>query len=980
MPLAAPASRRDIEAVASDNSSRTWALLLTDLVDSTQLAERLGDAAAAELGAAHDRLARDLLRHWRGREIDKTDGMLMLFEHAADAAGYALAYHAALAAMPMALKARAGLHVGAVILRRNLAEDVAHGAKPLEVEGIAKPVTARVMSLALGGQTLLTAEARAALGDTALRVQSHGHWRIKGIAEPVELFEVGDERAPFVPPPDSAKLYRVRQVDGQWLPVREVRHSLPPERDAFVGRQRALVELARRFDGGARLVSLLGIGGTGKTRLALRFARLWLGDFPGGAWFCDLSQARDVDGLVHAVAQGLDVPLGADDPLQHLGHAIAGRGCCLIILDNFEQVARHAGQTLGLWLDRAVEARFLVTSREVLGVAGEEAIAVAPLDPADAKALYLQRAASARADFHADAADQAAIEQLVGVLDGLPLAIELAAARVRVMSPGLLLARMGERFKLLAAVGGRQDRQTTLRATFDWSWDLLSDAEKAALAQLSVFEGGFTMESAEAVLDLSGCAERPWVVDVVHSLVDKSFVRPSRSDRFDLLVSVQLYAAERLAAQDGPDGSCEAPGRRAVLRHCRWFAGLGPQRAVEGACADLSNLVIACKRAVAAAEPGLAVGALQGAWAALSRHGPFSAGIELARLVSAQQLDDADAARVHAVLGKALESRGLPVEAREHYGIALQRARRCSDRACQVDMLVQVAHLNGSESRFDEAREALSEALAKARELGNADLEVAALNELANLEADQGQLEPARLHYESGLERAASIEDKGWQSALLGNLGMLHANVGRIDAAQSCLERSLALARHLGDRRREGTQLCNLGMLLLVQRRPEASIDVSAQALQIARELGYRRVEGIVQCNLGLAHEELGHSAQALAHLDAAIGLMRELGDRRYEGQFMGYLGRVRARLREFYHARQCFESGLELLEQAADPVSLGILLCDRSVCEWHAGDLKAAERALERAGLLSGAAGTGPDSELGQAIERAAALVLGRS
>ena len=199
--------------------SEERALLLTDLVDSTRLAESLGDAAAAELGAAHDRVARDLLRAGQGREIDKTDGMLTLFDSAASAAAFAVAYHAALATLPVPLKARVGLHVGPVILRANSPQDIAHGAKPLEVEGVAKPLAARIMSLALGGQTLMSAEARAALGDTALRVQSHGHWRIKGIAEPVELFELGEDGAPFMPPPDSAKLYRVVHSDRLWLPL-----------------------------------------------------------------------------------------------------------------------------------------------------------------------------------------------------------------------------------------------------------------------------------------------------------------------------------------------------------------------------------------------------------------------------------------------------------------------------------------------------------------------------------------------------------------------------------------------------------------------------------------------------------------------------------------------------------------------------------------------------------------------------------------
>ena len=369
--------------------SQRLALLLTDVVDSTQLAERLGDAAAAELNAAHDRMARDLLRSWRGREIDKTDGMLMLFDSAADALGYAVAYHAALAALPVPLQARAGLHVGSVMLRHNPPEDVARGAKPVEVEGIAKPVAARVMSLALGGQTLLTAEARDALGSTGLRLQSHGFWRIKGVAEPLELFEAGGAQAPFTPPPDSAKSYRVVRREGLWLPLREVANNLPAERDSFVGRQDVLVDLARRFEAGTRLVSVLGIGGTGKTRLALRFAHTWLGDFPGGAWFCDLSHALSLDGLLHAVAQGLDVPLGEDDPVVQLGRAIAGRGRCLVILDNFEQITRYAASTLGRWLAGSTDASFLATTREVLGLPGEQVLALPPLQIGDAVDLFV---------------------------------------------------------------------------------------------------------------------------------------------------------------------------------------------------------------------------------------------------------------------------------------------------------------------------------------------------------------------------------------------------------------------------------------------------------------------------------------------------------------------------------------------------------------------------------------------------------------
>ena len=186
------------------------------------------------------------------------------------------------------------------------------------------------------------------------------------------------------------------------------------------------------------------------------------------------------------------------------------------------------------------------------------------------------RAAAAKSDLKLSADDQAAVAPLVKLLDGLPLAIELAAARVRVMTPRMLLARMDERFRLLASLGGRRDRQATLRATFDWSWDLLAAAEKGALAQLSVFEGGFTLEAAEAVLDVSACDPKVWTIDVLHSLVDKSFVRPVGQERFDLLSSVQAYAAEHHSFEGRYPGSGPTAVHAAQHRHGTWFAALGP--------------------------------------------------------------------------------------------------------------------------------------------------------------------------------------------------------------------------------------------------------------------------------------------------------------------------------------------------------------------------------------------------------------------
>ena len=957
--------------------SHLRALLLTDVVDSTKLSLRVGDAEMARLWVAHDRAARDLLPVWRGREIDKTDGMLLLFDTGSDAAGYALAYQRALRQLDLPLKARAGLHVGLITLRENSPSDVALGAKPVEVEGVAKAAAARVMSVALGGQILVSDDARRSLGAEGLRLQSHGHWRLKGLDDPVELFEIGDDDASFSPPHDSDKAYRVVHRGELWLPVREIRHSLPAERDAFVGRVDALAELSRRIQSGARLVSVLGIGGSGKTRLVTRYGRSWLGEFPGGVWFCDLASARGVEGIASAVAQGLDVPLGRDDPVVQIGNTIAGRGACLVILDNFEQVARQAPQTLGHWLARADLARFVVTTREVLGLAGEAVLALPPLPPAEGAALFAQRAQASKPDFQPDAEDQAAIAPLLKLLDGLPLAIELAAARVRVMPPRMLLARMSDRFKLLASKGGRLDRQSTLRAAFDWSWDLLTPPEKGALAQMSVFEGGLTLEAAERVLDLSECRDAPWTVDVVQSLIDKSFVRTRGDDRFDLLVSVQLYAAEHLETEGRYSGSGPQALASAQLRHLAWFAALGPIRAGAGRCADLDNLVVACRRAVALGVGDLATGALEGAWAALRLRGPFATGVELAEAVCALPgLNDRAAAHTQLVLADALVTCGRSGPARAQYDKAMACARAAGDRSCEAMLTFRLGSLHEIMGRMHEARAQHIAAIQMARELDDRYLEGLASSGLGNIDVVEGHMDQALSHYERALALAVETRDRHMQGNLLGNLGKLHMEIGRTDEAQVRCEQSLAIARDTGNRRLESRQLCNLGMLYIVLERPAESEGASKAALVVARELNDVRIEAIVHCNLGIVVERLGRPDEAQAEFEAAVALARALADPMAEGQFLSYLGLLSARQGRHDEARRSLASSETLLRSVSDAFGLGVLLTSRAEAHHLAGDAATATASLAAAETIAIEVGAGPASEIGLALLRVRGLI----
>jgi predicted ATPase/class 3 adenylate cyclase len=946
------------------------ALLLTDVVDSTRLSHELGDAAMARLWTEHDRAARDLLRVWRGREIEKTDGLLALFDSAADAVGFASGYHRALAALQVPLKARVGIHAGAVTLRETSAEDAGLGAKRIEVDGLVKPITARVMATALGGQTLLTGDARQALGATGLRVLAHGHWRLKGLPEPLELFEVGEAGAPFVPPPDDEKAWRVVRQRDLWLPVREVRHSLPAERDSFVGRREPLQVLATKLDDGARLVSVLGMGGTGKTRFVTRFALSRLGDFPGGVWFCDLSPARTVDGIFFAVAHGLDVPLGKTDPVEQLSQAIAGRGKCLVILDNFEQVARHAEETLGHWLDGAPLAQFIVTTREVLGIVGEQTLALAPLTPDDGLALFLRRAEAARQGFSPDDEDLRAAAELVRVLDGLPLAIELAAARVRVMPPHALLERMNRRFDILMSRSGRRDRQATLRAAFDWSWELLSDPEKAALAQLAVFERGFTLASAEAVVQID--ANAPAIVDLLQWLIDKSFVREIGDGRFDLLDSVREYAAEHLRTEGRYPGSGPAAAEAAFRSHWHHFASLDERAATASRCIEANNLVVACRRAAAAGDARSAVGCLQGAWAALRLTGPLRVCSQLAAMVAELPgQTDGERALVHWVVGGSLDGLGRVDDARQHIVAGLALATQPGDAGTRARLLFLLGMRQITDGQLDGAENSLIAARDLAVALGDRALQAYVLNGLGRLMDHQSRLDEARMHYDAALALARDTGDKRLEGGVLGNLGGLHHDVGRLGEARAHYERALALARDVGDRRWEGNARCNLGLLYLDELRADAAAREFEAALLIARETGHMRLTYTVVCNIGLCLLAMDQVPEAAARLQEAIDAAVQSGDLRSEGQFSGYLAVALARLGRLHEARAALHRGERLLLEISDALSLALLLCNRAEVETIDSKPDQARAAIDRATRLAHELNAGPDSELGRRLAK---------
>ncbi|MCU0923381.1 MAG: tetratricopeptide repeat protein, partial [Burkholderiaceae bacterium] len=661
---------------------------------------------------------------------------------------------------------------------------------------------------------------------------------------------------------------------------------------------------------------------------------------------------------------------------QQLGAVIAARAACLVILDNFEQVARHAEETLGRWLEAAPQASFIATSREVLGIVGERALVLAPLAGDEAVRMFRQRVQAAGVDERPSDQDEASVAALVDLLDRLPLAIELAAARARVMPPQMLLQRMGERFRLLTSRGGRRDRQATLRATLDWSWELLAPAEQSALAQLSVFEGGFTLVAAEAVVDLGDFPGAPWVGDVVQTLLEKSLVRRLDGQRFDLLRSVQDYAGEKLAGS-GAGGTVAAAAQQAAWqRHWRFFAGLDEPQARADRCAETDNLVLACRRAAlaGAADAGRA---LLNAWAALCLTGPFATGVDLAQAVAATAPPASPRrAAAERVLGHALHLLGDAVRAREHCESGLALAQALGERVLQVQLRCLIANLDLGRGRPVPALQMLESALAVARECGDGPAQFLALNGLGRLHLGQSRLAAAQQCYLQALVLAEALQDRRWQGGLQGNLGHIAHAQGRLAEARDHYARGLALAREVGDRQWAGNAHCNLGLVLHELGESVAARTELDAALALARSVGHKRLEAMTLTNLGLVAEALSDDRAALSHHAEAAAAARTLGDLPLEGQLRGYLGLALARLGRAGEAQQELQSAESLLADCGDPLGFGLLLCQRAMACALSGEATAGRDLLERARALLAPLGLAENAEASQALAAARRLL----
>jgi predicted ATPase/Tfp pilus assembly protein PilF len=811
------------------------------------------------------------------------------------------------------------------------------------------------------------------------------------------------------------------------------RFALPPERDPFVGREVECEELERHFSRGSHLVTLAGTGGMGKTRLAIHYGWQQLAAWPGGVWFCDLTEARSANDVASAVAGSLGAQLGRGDPVEQLAHAIAGHGRCLLILDNFEQVIDDAEAIVGRWLARATDARFLVTSREKLGLRGEQVQPVGPLSIETGVELLAARAERLRPGLDLRQQDAESAREIVRLVDGMPLAIELAGARLRVMSAVQIVTQMRRRFSLLT--GGGSARHETLIAAIDGSWELLEPWEQSAWAQCAVFEGGFTLEAAEEVLDLDAWPEAPWVVDCVQSLVDKSLLRTwvplprsgegSPGTRFGMYVTLQEYARMKLRDPELPGAKHELGAERASEeRHGRWYARYGTPESVyrlrnhvgaaqlRHAEGELDNLLAACRRSVVRGDAATAVATYRASWAILDSRGPFGVAVDLGReILERLHLEPVEAGHVLQTLGRAEWYSGQVESSRPHMEAALAIAREVADRQLEAHVLGNLGSMDVTQGRMAEGAIHLEMALDGARAVSDQFLECNTLNTLGVARRGQGRFDEARACGEMALDLASAAAFPSLAGSALSNLGLLHQDQGRTAEALDHYEAALKIFRQLGVRRLEGNVRVNLGGLCSDQGKMEDARMHLDAALIIHRETGSRASEGIALTNLGLMHYAQEHAAEARASFEAALGIARESGNRRLEGAIIAALGRLHQDQGETDEAHTSYEAALAihrvtndrrsegldlaylasllaregaieparatlaaaeaLLRHANASVSLGQVLCIRAELEHGCGNTAVALAALAGAEDLASRFGSGPHSDLGRMMAK---------
>jgi predicted ATPase/class 3 adenylate cyclase len=835
----------DDVAQSSGPTAGTVTFLFTDIEGSTRLLQELGGRYADVL-MEQRRLLRSAFGAWGGREIStEGDSFFVAFDRAGDAVAAVVAAQRSLAQYPwprgQAVRVRMGLHTGEPTLSDGT------------YVGLDVHRAARICSAGHGGQILLsqtTCELVQHSLPEGVHLRDLGRHHLKDLEHPEHLFQVMAPGLPLNFPP-------LRTRAG-------APHNLPAQPNELIGREEELETVGQLLlREGVRVITLTGPGGTGKTRLALQIGTNLTGDFHDGVYLITLAPISDPNLLAPSIAATLGIRENPARPvLDSLKEYLQSKHM-LLVLDNFEQIVSAAPVVASL-LATCPGLKVLVTSRTVLHLSGEHEYPVPPLKlpetgrlPApeglegySAVALFVQRARAVRPGFTLTSENAVAVARVCSQLDGLPLAIELAAARVKLLPPQAMLDRLGSRLDFLK--GGARDlpaRHQTLRRTIAWSYDLLADAEKAFFRRVSIFVGGCSLEAIESVC---GSMEDLGtdVLDLMAALVDKSLLQqeeaPGEEPRFLMLDTIRDYGLECLKAVGdwGP----------AWRTHALYFLGLA-----ERAEAELTG-------------PG------QSQW--LDRLEREHDNLRAALSCAEEQGETEIALRLGGALWRFWLARGHMREGRQRLErlLALPRAGARTDaRARALHGLGTIIH---EISDYAEARPHLEESLSIWRELGDKKGTATALNSLGWLAFQLGDSDTARSLSEEALLLNRELGEKRGVAVALLNLGSVAIHRSEYPSALSLLEESLALRREVGDRRSCAYVQASLSWVEQQRGNHGRAKTILEDALAVLRELNDRQLIAWALSFQGLVEHEVEELDRATVSLEESLDLAREVGNK----------------------------------------------------------------------------------------------------
>ena len=805
----------------TSRASCTVTFLFTDIAGSTSLWEKDG-ARMSQALAAHDALSRSAVESRGGRVVKTTgDGVYAAFDNALDAVAATVDLQQALADSTatngVPLRVRCGLHVGVV--------------EPRDNDYFGSPVNraARIMSAAHGGQVLMSQAVVDCVREklpATLALRDLGMVRLKDLSGPEHVYQV-------IHP-------NLRQEFPALHSLETTPNNLPRQATTFLGREHELGDL-RLLLARVRTLTLTGSGGSGKTRLGLQAAADSLERFPDGAWLVELAPLAD-SGLVPqmlATVLGLKEESGESIVRTITEHLKDKR--LLLLIDNCEHLLDGCARLVDTLVRQCPHVTILATSREPLGIGGEQAYRVPSLSLPNPKhahtsvsvarfeavQLFTDRALLARADFRVTDQNASILASICYRLDGIPLAIELAAARVRSLSIGEINRRLDQRFRLLT--GGSPTalpRQQTLRSLIDWSYDLLSDSEKRTLQRLSVFAGGWTLSAAEQVCAGNG-VEGQEVLDLLTSLVDKSLVVVEEDDehyRYRLLETVRQYARDRLVESGGNE---DIRGR-----HRDYFLATAEEAA--------RNLM----------------GAEQATW--LRRleveHENLRAGLEWSLI----EPGSGTGLRLCGALQRFWMTRGYLSEGREWCARVLATAGADGRTRERANVLNGSGVLAYHQLDYPAARAQHEESLEIRRELSDLRGVAISLNNLGMVALDQGDLVSAHVLHEESLAIARELGNRNGIARSLGNLGMVASTRRDFASARSLFEECLAILRELGDKGGIAIALHMLGGVAYEQADFDCARSHYEESMTILCELGHRG--------------RIAYSLESLAAVTAALG------------------------------------------------------------------------------------------------------------